>query len=112
MVETNIDDMNPEIFGYLMERLFGEGALDVCSYARHDEKEPSGNQVEVMCPPENRRDISRCLLTETSTIGVRYHLVHGHTLKRSISTVTTCYGEIQVKCTTGSGRTQAVCPGI
>jgi pyridinium-3,5-bisthiocarboxylic acid mononucleotide nickel chelatase len=100
MVETNIDDMNPEIFGYLMERLFGDGALDVCFTPVMMKKNRPGTKIEVMCPPDKQADISRCLLTETSTIGVRYHLVHRHTLKRSISTVTTCYGEIQVKCAT------------
>jgi uncharacterized protein (TIGR00299 family) protein len=107
MVETNIDDMNPEIFGYLMERLLGDGALDVCFTPVMMKKNRPGTKIEVMCPPDKQADISRCLLTETSTIGVRYHLVHRHTLKRSICLLNTCFGPIQVKCTTDwEGRKQ------
>jgi uncharacterized protein (TIGR00299 family) protein len=100
LVETNIDDMNPEIFGYLMERLFKDGALDVSYTPIMMKKNRPGTKVEVMCAPDKQVDISNCLFAETSTIGLRWHLVHRHTLKRSIATVTTCYGEIQVKCTT------------
>jgi uncharacterized protein (TIGR00299 family) protein len=100
VVETNIDDMNPELFGYLMEKLLQVGALDVCFTPTIMKKNRPGTKVEVMCSPEKQADITRCLFTETSTIGVRYHLVHRNTLKRSLSTVTTCYGDIQVKCTT------------
>ena len=100
VVETNIDDMNPEIFGYLMEKLFEEEALDVCFSPVMMKKNRPGTKVQVLCPLEKQPNIARCLFAETSTIGVRYHLVHRHTLKRSISEVTTCFGEIQVKCTT------------
>jgi len=105
IVETNIDDMNGELFGYLMDKLFQDGALDVCFTPTMMKKNRPGTKVEVICPPEKEADITRCLFTETSTIGVRYHSVHRHTLKRSISTVATCLGEIQVKCsTTPDGR--------
>ena len=100
LVATNIDDMNPEIFGYLMEKLFQVGALDVCFVPVMMKKNRPGTKIEVLCLPDKRADITRCLFSETSTIGVRYQLVHRHMLKRSLSVVTTCFGEIQVKCTT------------
>jgi hypothetical protein len=100
VVQTNIDDMNPELFGYLMEKLFQDGALDVCYTPVQMKKNRPGTKVEVLCPPEKRTTITRCLFTETSTIGVRYHLVHRRTLRRSICLVSTCFGDIQVKCTT------------
>jgi uncharacterized protein (TIGR00299 family) protein len=107
VVQTNIDDMNPELFGYLMEKLFQDGALDVCYTPVMMKKNRPGTKVEVLCPPEKRAAIKRCLFTETSTIGVRYHLAHRHTLRRSICMVSTCFGEIQVKCTTDpDGRKQ------
>jgi uncharacterized protein (TIGR00299 family) protein len=107
VVETNIDDMNPELFGYLMERLNQDGALDVCYTPVLMKKNRPGTKVEVMCPREKRPDIIRCLFKETSTIGARHHMVHRHTLKRSICMLKTCFGEIQVKCTTGpDGRKQ------
>ncbi len=107
VVEANIDDMNPELYGYLMEKLFSDGALDVSYTPVQMKKNRPGTKVEVLCPPEKRPDITRCLFAETSTIGVRYHLVHRQTLRRSLCQVTTCFGEIQVKCTTDpDGRRQ------
>jgi pyridinium-3,5-bisthiocarboxylic acid mononucleotide nickel chelatase len=107
VVETNIDDMNPELFGHLLEMLFQEGALDVCYTPVLMKKNRPGTKVEVLCPPEKRVDMVRRLFSETTTIGVRYHLVHRHTLMRTICQVATCFGEIQVKCTTGlRGRKQ------
>ena len=100
VVETNIDDMNPELYGYLMEKLFDDGALDVCYTPVQMKKNRPGTKVEVLCPPGKRAEIARCLFAQTSTIGLRYHLVHRQTLRRSICQVTTCFGEIQVKCTT------------
>lgn len=100
VVETNIDDMNPELYGYLMEKLFSDGALDVSYTSVLMKKNRPGTKVEVLCPPGKRADIARCLFTETSTIGIRYRLAHRQTLMRSIDQVSTCFGEIQVKCTT------------
>ena len=100
VLETNIDDMNPELFGYLMEKLLTTGALDVCYTPVLMKKNRPGTKVEVLCSPGKKTDIARCLFAETSTIGLRYHLAHRQTLKRSICQVTTCFGEIQVKCTT------------
>jgi uncharacterized protein (DUF111 family) len=100
VLETNIDDMNPELYGYLMEKLFSDGALDVSFTPVLMKKNRPGTKVEVLCSPGKRADIARCLFAETSTIGLRYHLVHRQTLKRSICQVDTCFGEIQVKCTT------------
>jgi uncharacterized protein (TIGR00299 family) protein len=100
VVATHIDDMNPELYGYLMEKLFTNGALDVSYTAVQMKKNRPGTKVEVLCHPGKRSDVARCLFAETSTIGVRYHLVHRYTLRRSIGQVTTCFGDIQVKCTT------------
>jgi pyridinium-3,5-bisthiocarboxylic acid mononucleotide nickel chelatase len=107
VVETNIDDMNPELYGYLMEKLFQDGALDVCYTPVFMKKNRPGTKVEVLCPPEKRDAMTQCLFTETSTIGVRYHSVHRYLLRRSTCLVNTRFGEIQVKCTTDpNGRIQ------
>ena len=100
VVETNIDDMNPELFGYLMDKLFLEGALDVCLVPVTMKKNRPGTKVEVLCAPDNKNTIVATLLSETTTIGVRYHWAYRHILERSFSTVTTRFGEVQVKCTT------------
>lgn len=98
VVETNIDDMNPELFGYVMDKLFHEGALDVFLIPGTMKKNRPGTKVEVLCPPEKMDAVSACLLTETSTIGVRYQWVRRNILKRFQATVKTRFGEIRVKC--------------
>ena len=98
VVETNIDDMNPELFGYVMEKLFHEGALDVCLIPATMKKNRPGTKVEVLCLPDKKDAVAACLLTETSTIGVRYQLLQRDILKRFKATVKTRFGEIRVKC--------------
>jgi len=98
VVETNIDDMNPELFGYVMEKLFHQGALDVCLIPATMKKNRPGTKVEVLCPPEKKEAVTACLLTETSTIGVRFQWVQRNILKRFEATVKTRFGEIRVKC--------------
>lgn len=97
VLETHIDDMNPEIFGYLMEKLFKDGALDVCYTPIMMKKNRPGTKIEVMCPPEKQSLLTTSLFSETSTIGIRHHLVHRHMLKRGISTVDTRFGSIKIK---------------
>ncbi|BBO73257.1 UPF0272 protein [Desulfosarcina widdelii] len=101
VVETNIDDMNPELYGYVMEKLFQEGALDVCLIPGTMKKNRPGTKIEVLCPPEKKDAVAACLLAETSTIGVRYQWVQRDILKRFKATVKTRFGEIQVKCVQG-----------
>jgi len=98
VVETNIDDMNPELFGYVMEKLFHQGALDVCLIPATMKKNRPGTKVEVLCPPEKKEAVVACMLTETSTIGVRCQWVHRDIFKRFHATVKTRFGDIQVKC--------------
>ena len=99
VVETNIDDMSPELLGYLMERLLQEGALDVCLIPATMKKNRPGIKVEVLCPPENKDAVVACMLTESSTLGIRYRLAHREILQRSAAMVSTRFGDIQVKCT-------------
>lgn len=98
VMETSIDDMNPELFGYVMEKLFQKGALDVCLIPATMKKNRPGTKVEVLCPPEKKEAVTACLLTETSTIGVRYQWVQRDILKRFQATVKTRFGDMQVKC--------------
>jgi len=73
VLETSIDDMNPEVFGFLMDRLFEEGALDVCWIPVFMKKNRPGTKVQVLCR-RNRKDVLiDCILSETSSLGVRYY---------------------------------------
>jgi hypothetical protein len=98
VVEANIDDMNPELFGYVMEKLFCQGALDVCLIPAAMKKNRPGTKVEVLCPPGKKDAVATCLLTETSTIGIRSHWAQRDMLRRFHATVETRFGDIGVKC--------------
>jgi uncharacterized protein (TIGR00299 family) protein len=97
ILETCIDDMNPELFGFLMERIFEDGALDVYWIPIHMKKNRPGTMVQVLCK-ENRKDnLIRRLLAETTSLGIRYYHAHRQVLARDQLTITTSLGEIRVK---------------
>ncbi len=97
VIETTIDDMNPELFGFVMERLFEDGALDVCWIPVQMKKNRPGTLVQVLSRRENRSAIVQRLLSETTTIGVRYHDVRREILKRENRQVITSFGRVPVK---------------
>jgi hypothetical protein len=97
IVEAGIDDMNPELFGYVMERLFDAGALDVCWIPVHMKKNRPGTLLQALCAPGRFNAIVECILTETSTLGVRHYEAGRHVLAREIVTVETSFGPIPVK---------------
>ncbi len=100
VIETTIDDMNPEIFGFVMERLFQDGALDVCWVPVQMKKNRPGTLVQVLSRLEDRPAIVRRLLSETTTSGVRYYEVRREILEREIKWVDTAFGKVQVKAIT------------
>ncbi len=97
MVETNIDDMNPEIFSYVMERLFEDGALDVFWVPVYMKKNRPGTMVQVLCEPSRKDAIVRRMLTETSSLGVRFHEVYRTALEREAVTLESPFGKIEAK---------------
>ncbi len=97
MVETCIDDMNPEIFGYLMETLFDDGALDVFWVPVQMKKNRPGTLVQVLCTPERRQAVIDRILSETTTLGVRFHEVQRLALPRRTVMVDCEYGTVEAK---------------
>jgi uncharacterized protein (TIGR00299 family) protein len=97
VIETNIDDMNPEFYDYVLERLFAAGARDVFLSAIQMKKNRPGILLRVIADPNDRDVIARILLSETSTIGVRFYPVGRIILKRSVVHVKTRYGNVRVK---------------
>lgn len=97
MVETCIDDMNPEVFGFLMDRLFAEGALDVYWVPIFMKKNRPGTMVQVLCRGEHQEAVMARILAETTSSGVRFYNVHRRILKREQLEVDTFYGRVQVK---------------
>lgn len=97
IIETCIDDMNPEVFGFLMERLFEKGALDVYWIPIFMKKNRPGTMVQVLCPENSRDVLMACLLSESSSLGVRYYHAKRWLLGREKIVVKTVYGDIAVK---------------
>jgi len=97
VIETCIDDMNPEVLGYTMERLFAKGALDVCFYPVYMKKNRPGTMLQVLCDGNRKDDIAGCILTETTSLGVRYYESHRRKLRRENILVETSFGSVQVK---------------
>lgn len=97
VVEAGIDDMNPEFFGFVMERLFEAGALDVCWIPVHMKKNRPGTLLQALCAPDRLNDIVELILTETSTLGVRHYEAGRHILDREIVTVESSFGPVPVK---------------
>jgi uncharacterized protein (TIGR00299 family) protein len=97
IVETSIDDMNPELFGHLMDRLFEDGALDVYWIPIHMKKNRPGTMLQVLCKNERRDKLIHRILTETTTLGVRYYPSRRRLLFREAVEVKTSYGFITVK---------------
>jgi pyridinium-3,5-bisthiocarboxylic acid mononucleotide nickel chelatase len=97
VIETNIDDMNPQIFGYVMEKLFGAGALDVYLTQILMKKNRPGVKLTVLCREKDRDVLAGIILRETSTIGLRFFSMQRKVLQRRIETVDTPYGSMRVK---------------
>jgi uncharacterized protein (TIGR00299 family) protein len=97
ILETCIDDMNPEIFGFLMERLFEKGALDVYWIPIFMKKNRPATMVQVLCPENCREALMACILSESSSLGVRYYHAKRRMLGRERIMVKTVYGEIAAK---------------
>ena len=107
-LETNVDDLNPEIYDHVMARLFKGGALDVFLSPVQMKKNRPGTWLHVLCRPADADLLEEILFAETSTLGVRQQLVGRHALVRASRQVETAYGPVQVKIAQwGPGQTKA-----
>jgi uncharacterized protein (TIGR00299 family) protein len=97
VIETNIDDMNPQYFDHVMERLFGAGARDVFLTPIQMKKNRPATLLTVICEPAWRDPLAQIILQETTSIGIRCYLVSRSTLKRETRKVKTRYGDVTVK---------------
>ena len=97
VVETNIDDMSPEFYDYLFERLFAAGARDVFLTPVLMKKNRPGTLLTVLAEPGLREEIAAIVFSETSTIGLRYYSVTRAILQREVVRVKTRYGMVRVK---------------
>jgi uncharacterized protein (TIGR00299 family) protein len=95
--ETNIDDSTPELLGYVMERLFEEGALDVFFTPIQMKKNRPATMLTFLCRPELLDRLGRLVLTETSAIGLRHYPASRMTLERCIEERQTPFGTVRFK---------------
>ena len=104
MIETNIDDMSPQLLGHVMDRTFELGALDCYFTPVQMKKNRPGVLLSVLCGSEEKESLMKLLFTETTTIGVRSYEVDRRALRRSVARVETAYGPIDVKVAHLNGR--------
>jgi pyridinium-3,5-bisthiocarboxylic acid mononucleotide nickel chelatase len=103
-IECEIDDMNPQIFGPLMDRLLAAGALDVFYQAVQMKKSRPGTLVTVLAPPDRREALAELLFRESTTIGLRWREMSRERLDRETVRVETALGEIGIKVARRGGR--------
>ena len=103
VLEANVDDLNPQVFGYVMDRLFEEGALDVFGVPVQMKKNRPGTLLTVLCKPEAAEKLAELIFVETTTLGVRRREEMRQTLARRWENVRTQWGEVRIKIASMNG---------
>lgn len=110
-METNIDDMNPQFYTPVTEKLFALGALDVWLTPTQMKKGRPATVLSVLAPAAKEEAIADAILRDTTTFGLRVHPVgHRHEARREMRTVTTAYGDVRVKLKFVGDETVAASP--
>jgi uncharacterized protein (TIGR00299 family) protein len=103
VLEANLDDLNPQVFGYVMDRLFEEGALDAFAMPVQMKKNRPGTLLTVLCKPEDASTLTQLIFIETTTLGVRRREEARQTLARRWESVQTSWGEVRIKIASMNG---------
>ncbi|HXM21357.1 MAG TPA: nickel pincer cofactor biosynthesis protein LarC [Terriglobales bacterium] len=103
VLEANIDDLNPQVFGYVMDRLLEEGALDVFGMPVQMKKNRPGMLLTVLCRAEDASKLTHLIFTETTTLGVRQREEKRLALAREWVTVATRWGDVRLKVASMNG---------
>jgi pyridinium-3,5-bisthiocarboxylic acid mononucleotide nickel chelatase len=110
VIEANVDDMSPQIYGYFAEMAMAAGALEVFSTPAQMKKGRPGLLVTVLCAPEKRDGLAELLFRETTTLGVRMHEAERRTLERETAEVETGMGRVRMKVARLDGRILKAAP--
>lgn len=97
LIEANIDDMSPELFGYAMDRIFEAGAVDVWMTPIYMKKNRPATMLSALAPPEQAEAVAEALMLHTTSFGVRRSAWQRECLEREHVTVETPYGPVRVK---------------
>jgi len=103
VLEANLDDMNPQVFGYVMDRLLAEVALDVFSMPVQMKKNRPGAVLTVLAKPDDAARLTHIIFTETTTLGVRQRAERRQTLARKWQSVNTTWGGVRIKIASMNG---------
>jgi hypothetical protein len=103
VLDANLDDLNPQVFGYVMDRLLEEGALDAFGLPVQMKKSRPGMLLTVLCKPEDASKLTQLIFTETTTLGVRRRDEARQTLARRWEKVETAWGEVRIKIASMNG---------
>jgi uncharacterized protein (TIGR00299 family) protein len=110
IIEANLDDMNPQIYGYVVEKVLAAGALDVYTTALQMKKNRPGTLLTILCKPADTEALMGLIFAETTTFGVRTHRAQRRALAREWVNVSTSYGDVRIKLSRSNGHVQHVAP--
>jgi uncharacterized protein (TIGR00299 family) protein len=110
VLEANLDDLNPQVFGYVMERLLESGALDVFGVPVQMKKNRPGTLLTILARPEDADKLAQIVFAETTTLGVRHREEHRQVLARKWETVSTRFGDVRMKIASMNGTITSFAP--
>jgi pyridinium-3,5-bisthiocarboxylic acid mononucleotide nickel chelatase len=110
VIEANLDDMNPQIYGHFQERAFTQGALDVYTTPVQMKKNRPGTLLTVLCKPQDTQSLMDLIFAETTTIGARTYNAQRRVLPRETVTVTTTFGDVRMKLASVNGHIRQATP--
>ncbi|MGA2810133.1 MAG: nickel pincer cofactor biosynthesis protein LarC [Candidatus Acidiferrum sp.] len=110
IIEANLDDMNPQIYGHFQERAFTFGALDVYTTPVQMKKNRPGTLLTVLCKPEETQKLMDLIFAETTTIGARAYRAQRRVLPRETVTVSTAFGDVRMKVASVNGHIRQATP--
>jgi uncharacterized protein (TIGR00299 family) protein len=110
VIEANLDDMNPQIYGYFLEKALGAGALDVYLTPVQMKKNRPGTLLTVLCRPQDTDDLMALIFAETTTLGTRTYRAQRRVLPREWVNVGTEFGEVRIKVSRVNGGILHVAP--
>ena len=110
VIEANLDDMNPQIYGYFLEKALSAGALDVYTTPVQMKKNRPGTLLTVLCKPQDTNGLTSLIFAETTTFGARTYRAQRRTLPREHVSVSTSFGDVRIKLSRVNGRILHVAP--
>ncbi len=110
VLEANLDDLNPQVFGYVMDRLLEAGALDVFATPVQMKKNRPGSLLTILAKPEDAANLTEIVFAETTTLGVRRREESRQILARKWNTVSTRFGDVRIKIASLNGTVTSYAP--